>query len=140
MTGFSKRELPAIPHPDHLRKQAKARLSAMRAKAPATRLAEAQIVIAREYGFASWGALQTEVAKRVAGPMGQWSMVRRAHLALHSPNGFGAPVDDGLDAEQAFAASGGVAQIGTLLAILVGVGLIVWAFHSHGLLLPFHAA
>lgn len=133
----SKRELPAIPHSDHLRKQAKARLSAMRARAPATRLAEAQTVIAREYGFASWAALQAEVAKRAESPMGQWRMVRRAHLAPHSPNGF-APADDGPDAEMAFAAAGGVAQIGTLLAILVGVGLIVWAFHSHGLLLPFH--
>ena len=131
-----KRELPSIPHPDHLRKQAKVRLSAMRAKAPSTRLAEAQGVIAREYGFASWAALQAEVAKRVASPMGQWRMVRRAHLAPHNPWAFSAPADE--DAGMAFVAAGGVAQIGTLLAILVGVGLIVWAFHS-GQLLRFHA-
>ena len=134
----SKRELPPIPHPEHLRKQAKARLSAMRAKAPATRLAEAQTVIAREYGFASWAALQAEVAKRAGSPMGQWRMVRRAHLAPHDPSGLFAP-DDQPEAQLAFVAAGGAAQIGTLLAILVGVGLIVWAFHSRGQLLPFHA-
>src|SRR5579864_1644611 len=43
--------LPLLPHPGHLRKQAKARLAAMRRAAPSTRLAEAQGLIAREYGF-----------------------------------------------------------------------------------------
>lgn len=138
MTGTSKRELPPIPHPDHLRKQAKARLGALRANAPATRLAEAQALIAREYGFSSWVALQAEVTKRVASPLGQWRMVRRAHLAPHGPNAPALTSEE--DAELAFAIAGGVAQIGSLLAILIGVGLIVWAFYSHGQLLPFHAA
>ena len=49
MTGDNgKRQLPSIPHPDHLRKQAKARLAAMRTKMPTARLADAQGVIARE--------------------------------------------------------------------------------------------
>ena len=64
--------------------------------------------------------------------------MKRAHLAPHDPSGRHAPGEEP-ETELAFAAAGGVAQIGALLAILVGVGLIVWAFHSHGLLLPFHA-
>ena len=102
MTGSNgKRQLPSIPHPDHLRKQAKARLAAMRAKAPATRLAEAQGLIAREYGFASWAALQAEVASRVQSPNGQWRKVRRAHVAPLYPERFR---QDGLLDDEAVAA------------------------------------
>jgi hypothetical protein len=136
MTGDSKRQLPPIPHPDHLRKQAKVRLAAMRVTALTTRLAEAQSLIAREYGFASWAALQAEVARRMQSPMGQWRMVRRAHLAPHDPTG--APADDGQDAELAFTAAGGAAQIGGVLAILVGMGLVIWTLYRGGLLSAFH--
>ena len=124
----SKRQLPSIPHPDHLRKQAKARLSAMRARAPATRLAEAQIVIAREYGFASWAALQAEVASRAQSPHGQWRKVRRAHVAPLYPERFR---QDGLLDDEAniqtnlrVFMAGAVAQIGFLFAALVGLALL----------------
>lgn len=59
-----KRTLPYRPHLDHLRKQAKVRLDEMRASAPDARLADAQLALAREYGFASWGKLRTEVSRR----------------------------------------------------------------------------
>ena len=128
MTGNNKRQLPPIPHPDHLRKQAKARLMAMRAKAPSTRLAEAQIVIAREYGFASWAALQAEVASRAQSPRGQWRKVRRAHVAPLNPERFR---QDGLLDDEAniqtnlrFFMAGAVAQIGFLFAALVGLALL----------------
>ena len=123
-----KRQLPAIPHPDHLRKQAKARLAAMRAKIPTARLAEAQGVIAREYGFASWAALQAEVASRVQSPNGQWRKVRRAHVAPLYPERFR---QDGLLDDEAniqtnlrFFLAGAVAQIGFLFAALVGLALL----------------
>ncbi|TDD29446.1 ankyrin repeat domain-containing protein [Kribbella turkmenica] len=59
------RNLPNDPHLDHLRKQAKALLKQVRADDPAARalaaefhpvrtLADAQLVIARSYGFPSW--------------------------------------------------------------------------------------
>ncbi len=126
MTG--KRELPQLPHPDHLRKQAKARLAAMRAKVPATRLAEAQYVIAREYGFASWAALQAEVASRVQSPRGQWRQVRRAHVAALYPERFrqDALLEDEADIQttQRFFLVGSAAQIGFFLAAAAGMGLL----------------
>src|SRR5258708_5888535 len=51
-------ELPEKPNLEHLRKQAKDLLRA----APATmKLADAQPLIAREYGFASWPKLKEHV-------------------------------------------------------------------------------
>jgi hypothetical protein len=128
MTGNGKRQLPSIPHPDHLRKQAKARLAAMRAKMPTARLAEAQGVIAREYGFASWAALQAEVTSRVQSPRGQWRKVQRAHLAPLYPERFR---QDGLLDDEAniqtnvrFFMAGAAAQIGFLVAALAGLALL----------------
>ncbi|MBX7198739.1 MAG: hypothetical protein K1X51_05135 [Rhodospirillaceae bacterium] len=69
-----KRTLPYRPHLDHLRKQAKVRLDEMRVSAPEARLADAQLAVAREYGFASWGKLRTEVFRRAAA--GQESRLR----------------------------------------------------------------
>lgn len=126
MTG--KYELPAIPHPDHLRKQAKARLAAMRATAPATRLAEAQALVAREYGFSSWGTLQAEVATRTQSPRGQWCKVRQAHVAALYPERFrqDAQLDDETDIQTnlRFFLTGAAAQIGFLFAALVGLALL----------------
>jgi hypothetical protein len=64
MTGDSgtsntgKRPLPPLPHPDHLRKEAKARLAELKTRVPSARLADVQFTLAREYGFANWAALQ----------------------------------------------------------------------------------
>jgi ankyrin repeat protein len=69
--------LPAQPHLDHLRRQARDLLRAARAgdTAAAERvlavsdrltLAAAQLAVAREYGFASWAKLKTEVRSRSA--------------------------------------------------------------------------
>ena len=129
MTGSNgKRQLPPIPHPDHLRKQAKARLAAMRAKMPTARLADAQGVIAREYGFASWAALQAEVTSRVQSPNGQWRKVRRAHVAPLYPERFRQDglLDDeaNIQANLRFFMAGAAAQIGFLFAALVGLALL----------------
>ncbi|MFC6645772.1 ankyrin repeat domain-containing protein [Granulicella cerasi] len=70
------RELPARPHLEHLKKQARelldaaqlhdpeatARLSAVGVDASAPRLADAQHALALEYGFATWAALKLHVA------------------------------------------------------------------------------
>jgi hypothetical protein len=76
MTG-TLRQLPPVPNPDNLRKQAKTRLVALRAHASSTRLAEAQHLIAREYGFANWSALQAEVARRQESPLARYVQIRR---------------------------------------------------------------
>jgi hypothetical protein len=128
MTGIPKRELPPLPHPDHLRKQAKTRLAAMRAKLPTARLAEAQAVIAREYGFASWAELQAEVSRRGASPLGQRRHVRRAHTAPLYPERYrqDALLEDEADIQTnlRFFLAGAVAQIGFVIAALVGMAAL----------------
>jgi hypothetical protein len=129
MTGNpGKPMLPSLPHPDHLRKQAKARLADMKAKVPGARLADAQFALARAYGFASWSALQAEVARRTSGPLGQRARVRRAHVAVLYPERFR---QDGLldqeadiEAHAAFFRAGVIAQIGFIFAALTGVSLL----------------
>ncbi len=57
----SRRELPARANLEHLRNEAKERLRALRQKESTARLAEAQLDVARSYGFSSWRALKTYV-------------------------------------------------------------------------------
>lgn len=86
---MSPNTLPAAPNREHLKKQAKDLLAALRAndsvayarvlahlpdlfhttpdtKAPGLRLSQAQLVIAREYGFASWPRLSRHVTQTAA--------------------------------------------------------------------------
>ena len=129
MTGNAgKRLLPPLPNSNHLRKQAKARLAAMKTKVPGARLADAQLILAREYGFSNWAALQAEVACRGAGPLGQRANVRRAHVAPLYPERFR---QDGLlegeaemEAHLAFFRAGAMAQLGFLLAALIGLAIL----------------
>jgi hypothetical protein len=90
------RDLPARPSLDSLRKQAKrlardaaagngeaiARINAQlpRASLPLSNR-DAQLVIAREYGFAGWSDLTAEVEKRVGGGL-EWA-ASRARVAIH---------------------------------------------------------
>lgn len=55
------RSLPDAPSLEWLRKQAKRRLTELRAKIPSAKLADAQLEIARRYGFPSWRALKAHV-------------------------------------------------------------------------------
>jgi catechol 2,3-dioxygenase-like lactoylglutathione lyase family enzyme len=54
--------LPARPSLEQLRKRAKERLAALRATDPAARLADAQLALARDHGFASWTKLVAHVS------------------------------------------------------------------------------
>ena len=58
--------LPERASLEYLKKLAKERLATLRATSPATKLAHAQLAIAREYGFSSWGALKAEIDRRRA--------------------------------------------------------------------------
>jgi ankyrin repeat protein len=60
----SSRPLPLRANLEHLRNEAKQRLKEMRAQDPAARLTDAQLVIAREYGFASWRRLKATLDER----------------------------------------------------------------------------
>lgn len=53
--------LPDRPNLDWLKKAAKERPTALREREPSARLHEAQLEIARDYGFASWRALKAHV-------------------------------------------------------------------------------
>jgi uncharacterized glyoxalase superfamily protein PhnB len=55
------RTLPAQPHIDWLKKAAKDQLAELRAHDPSARLHQAQLAVARDYGFASWRALKARV-------------------------------------------------------------------------------
>jgi ankyrin repeat protein len=58
--------LPDLASLEYLKKLAKERLATLRAIDPAARLADAQLAIAREYGFVSWRALKAEIDRRRA--------------------------------------------------------------------------
>jgi hypothetical protein len=53
--------LPDSPNLDWLRKQAKRRLAELRKSTPTAKLSEAQLDVARSYGFSSWRALKAHV-------------------------------------------------------------------------------
>lgn len=53
--------LPDSPNLDWLRKQAKRRLADLRETNPVARLADAQLDLARQYGFPSWRALKAHI-------------------------------------------------------------------------------
>ena len=55
------RQLPARPNLEHLKSQAKDRLRELKQRDASTRLADAQHVLAREYGFATWSHLKAHV-------------------------------------------------------------------------------
>ena len=58
--------LPERASSEYLKKLAKERLALLRARSPATKLANAQLAIAREYGFPIWRALKAELDLRRA--------------------------------------------------------------------------
>lgn len=55
------KSLPSRPDIDWLRKTAKERLAEMRARNPSAKLYQAQLELARDYGFPSWRALAAHV-------------------------------------------------------------------------------
>lgn len=61
MTAADPLPLPDAPNLDWLRKQAKRRLAELRESNPGARLADAQLELARQYGFSSWRALKAHI-------------------------------------------------------------------------------
>jgi ankyrin repeat protein len=59
--------LPDRPHLNWLKNRAKERLDELRTNDPQAKLADAQLAVARQYGFASWRTLKEEVDARRAG-------------------------------------------------------------------------
>lgn len=69
-------ELPSHPSLDHLKKQARRRLSKLRLENPAATLADALHETARDYGFSTWPQLKTHVVSLAPAPVnpfaGRW--------------------------------------------------------------------
>ncbi len=80
----SSHELPARANLEHLRNEAKQRLRELRARDDAARLSDAQLLVARAYGFPSWRRLKAAVDDRerervfAAARDGDLEAVRRA--------------------------------------------------------------
>jgi hypothetical protein len=55
------RELPAKPDIQHLRKEAKGLYRRLKRQAPEAKLADAQFILAAEYGFKSWSKLKSQI-------------------------------------------------------------------------------
>jgi ankyrin repeat protein len=60
--------LPEGPNLEYLKKLAKDRLPDLRRVNPMARLADAQLMVAREHGFASWRALRAALHRRQPPP------------------------------------------------------------------------
>jgi len=58
---YSAGKLPARANLEHLKNEAKQRLKSMRLESPAARLFDAQLLVARGYGFPSWRELKSFV-------------------------------------------------------------------------------
>ena len=70
------RDLPARPNLDHLKKQAKELLQALKQQDPDAQLADAQHALAREYGFGSWPRLKAHIESDIAAAnpfVGKWT-------------------------------------------------------------------
>jgi len=69
---MSKSELPERPSLEYLRKLAKDRLQQLRQIDPKTKLADALLSTARDYGFPSWRALKADVERRETGDVSRF--------------------------------------------------------------------
>ena len=118
-----KRALPLTPHPDHLRKEAKARLAELKTRIPSARLADVQFTLAREYGFANWAALLAEAVRLSR----QGGRLRRAFVTAAYARSYHADLldqDAEAEAHAAFFRIGVATQVGFFLAAFAGVGMV----------------
>ena len=76
------RRLPARPSLEQLRKRAKERLAELRASDPDATLADAQLAVARDYGFASWPRLVHHIESvQAAGRLDEFERLANDMLA-----------------------------------------------------------
>src|SRR6185436_17548 len=81
------RRLPARPSLEQLRKQAKDHLDELRAGTPAAQLSDAQLSLAREYGFESWPKLvhHVEALQVPSQRLAQFEQIARDVLEVYRP-------------------------------------------------------
>ncbi|HZF41441.1 MAG TPA: hypothetical protein VE715_21660 [Blastocatellia bacterium] len=91
----SARPLPRPANLEHLRKEAKQRLKAMRIDNPGATLAAAQLTAAREYGFTSWRRLVACVKDQRDKEAQLCDQLRAASAGAQAPQA----IRDGFEAE-----------------------------------------
>ena len=112
-----KRTLPDLPSAENLRKQAKERLAELRTKTPSVRLTHAQFILAREYGFVDWRAMQAEVTRRMNSSNGLRARILRLPKAVPRPGPAEEPDDMPMIGMRSMALTG------YILIVLIGIGL-----------------
>jgi hypothetical protein len=106
-------------------------MAGLKGRMPSVRLTDVQLILAREYGFANWGMLQAEVARR----SGQGRRLRNAvatALAVRRIRESGEGEGEGAEHLLSFFRAGLVAQVGFIVVALVGVSMVMTAGHLHG--------
>jgi hypothetical protein len=111
-TTSSRSFLPDHPSLEHLRKEAKQRLGKLRGSGASAQLADAQLLVAREYGFSSWRALKAAV-ERTAPSTAYHRPPLNHHRLAH------AAMSDRMGVENAFYSFMAVGVLLTSLAISV---------------------
>jgi hypothetical protein len=126
----ARRQLPPVPNPDKLRKQAKKRLSALRIRQPSVRLGEAQHLVAREYGFPTWAAMLDEVMRRQDSLAGRYTRIRKLSIAVP-----GAPAEEESHPVQRLFFAGAGASAAFVIVACLALAPVLLAIHQG---LPFH--
>jgi hypothetical protein len=88
MSNAVPHQLPARPSLEQLRKRAKERLESLRATDPSATLSDAQLVLAREYGFDSWPKLVHHVeGVQAAARLDLYEKLASDYVAAYSGDG-----------------------------------------------------
>ena len=114
------RALPARPSLEYLKKLAKERLALLRGDQPGAKLAAAQLLIAREHGFASWRAMHEHAERLAADPKAGGNFF--AHQSAAKRYAAGRPYFHPLAIEKIHAACGLTTRLGRALDVACGTG------------------
>lgn len=124
MTEAPRRTLPPLPHLEKLKREAKARLAHMRSGGPVARLADAQYLLARDYGFETWAALKAEVKRRNAAPETAALREGKARGALFRAGRRHREEESDPQSPAPFFRTGMAVTVGFLLMAIVGIALV----------------
>jgi hypothetical protein len=93
-------------------------------------LAEAQHLVAREYGFPNWAAMLAEVMRRQESPVARYRLIRKQSVAVPGSR----PEEDVFPVQRLFHAGAG-AVVAFVIVACIGLAPVILAIR---LGLPFH--
>ena len=115
-----RRALPARPSLKFLKKLAKERLDRLKASRPQAKLAEAQLLIAREHGFANWRAMHEHVDRLTGDPKSAGNFF--AHASAARRYAAGRPYFHPLAIENIHALCGFTTRLDRAIDVACGTG------------------